>query len=235
MIKGVNCTYMKDKTLHTRKVAYTDAHEDSYKGPDAHKQRTKGLAHYRNITQDITLLAPAEAATFMALAWKSDYRTYHSAVTEQTLAQMLHIDVSTVRRHLSHMIDRGLVRRQSQFLPGPTRRNHYWLATAHYVRIDVERLLALPIPMRHKGMAAQIKALCLDGTNLCLYSAREIAERLGISRRSAETYLHDLQEMGLLRRRDLGGYELTHEDIFARGVGKHRQKARDWDREEYRL
>ena len=35
-------------------------------------KRRQGLSRYRNITQYIALLSPAEAATFLALAQKSD-------------------------------------------------------------------------------------------------------------------------------------------------------------------
>lgn len=179
-------------------------------------KRRQGLSRYRNITQYIALLSPAEAATFLALAQKSDYMTYQSAVCEQTLADMLQIDVSTVRRHIAHMVSARLVRRRTDTLPGGHRKNHYTLATRHYSRIDVERLLSLPLPLRHKGFAAQLKTLCHNASNLCLLPATEIARRLGMARRTAETYLRDLCQMGLLMRTERG-YELTRTDIFDPG------------------
>lgn len=87
-------------------------------------KRRQGLSRYRNITQYIALLSPAEAATFLALAQKSDYMTYQSAVCEQTLADMLQIDVSTVRRHIARMVSARLVRRRTDTLPGGHRKNH---------------------------------------------------------------------------------------------------------------
>lgn len=176
----------------------------------------QSLARYRNITQYIALLTPAEAATFLALAQKSDYNTYRSAVCEQTLADMLQIDVSTVRRHIAHMVRARLVRRHTVTLPGGRRKNRYQLATAHYCRIDAGRLLSLPLPLRHKGFAAQLKTLCLNATNLCMLPATEIAQQLGMARRTAETYLRDLLQMGLLMR-TTRGYELTRTDIFDPG------------------
>mgnify|MGYP004704173581 FL=1 len=190
----------------TRSTAPHRAHR-GHNGP--------GLSRYRNITQHIALLTPAEAATFMALAQKSDYITYRSAVCEQTLADMLRIDVSTVRRHIAHMVKARLVRRHTVTKPFH-RKNLYQLATAHYCRIDVERLLSLELPLRHKGFAAQLKTLCLNATNLCMLSATEIAQRLGMARRTAESYLRDLLQMGLLRRAERG-YELTRTDIFDPG------------------
>ena len=175
----------------------------------------QSLARYRNITQYIALLTPPEAATFLALAQKSDYNTYRSAVCEQTLADMLQIDVSTVRRHIAHMVKARLVRRHTVTKPFH-RKNLYQLATAHYCRIDAGRLLSLPLPLRHKGFAAQLKTLCLNATNLCMLPATEIAQQLGMARRTAETYLRDLVQMGLLMR-TTRGYELTRTDIFDPG------------------
>lgn len=179
-------------------------------------KRRHGLSRYRNITQYIALLTPAEAATFMALAQKSDYTTYHSAVCEQTLADMLQIDVSTVRRHIARMGSARLVRHHTETLPGGHRKNHYQLATRHYCRIDVERLLSMHLPLRHKGFATQLKTMCHNATNQCLLPATEIARHLRMARHTAETYLRDLCQMGLLMRTERG-YELTRTDIFDPG------------------
>lgn len=179
-------------------------------------KRRHGLSRYRNITQYIALLTPAEAATFMALAQKSDYTTYHSAVCEQTLADMLQIDVSTVRRHIARMGSARLVRHHTETLPGGHRKNHYQLATRHYCRIDVERLLSMHLPLRHKGFATQLKTMCHNATNQCLLPATEIARHLDMARHTAETYLHDLCQTGLLMRTERG-YELTRTDIFDPG------------------
>lgn len=171
---------------------------------------------YRKITEDIIKLKPKEVVTYLALALKSDYQTLKSSVNEETLAEDLGIDISTIKRHIKKFKDEGLIYVDTKYYKGKDnviKKNYYQLSTNHYDFVEVRKLLDLQIDLTLKGFLAILNALCKDCEGKTWYSASEMANKLVIGQRCIETYLKKAEDLGYISR-NRGEIELLNKDIF---------------------
>ena len=160
--------------------------------------------NYRKITENIKRLKPKEVVTFLALAQKSDYITYKSEVKLETLSKDTGFDYRTIRRHIKALNEAGLItihRDKIKGIRGIFDRNSYDINTEHYDLIDTEQLLDLDIKDNLKGFLAILKALCIDGTNKCMFSVERIAEETGMDAKSVYRYLSELEKANQIKRK----------------------------------
>ncbi|MDH6306277.1 DNA-binding MarR family transcriptional regulator [Parabacteroides sp. PF5-5] len=181
--------------------------------------------NYREITELIAnLLSLTEAYTFLCLAIKSDRDTYESNIKQDNLAAYINdnafsekdaITQSTISKHISKFKAKGLLTINTRFVKGKNgkfARNKYFLNTEHYVLID-EALVKEPIPNELKGFLVLIKTLCLNSTNLCRYSIRELENIMVIKKSTIGKYLKMAIDMGYIKRTSKG-IELINDKIF---------------------
>ena len=182
--------------------------------------------NYRKVNNKIAdTLSPLEAYTYFCLTMKSDFNTYLSNVNQSTLAKDVETHQSTVQEHISKFeregliwIDREMNRKDDKIF----KKNHYQLLydtnedgeICHYVYID-GKLINEPIKRELKGFLILLKIRCLNYTNICAYSARELAETLVIGKSMVNNYLKMAEETGYIKRdKKKKTIQLLKDEIF---------------------
>lgn len=172
--------------------------------------------NYRKIPQLVAdELRPLEAYTYLLLASKSDYNTLESKVNQSTLAEQSNLDVKTIRNHLNKMESKGIVtvqRERKVGASGTFKFNTYHLSDENYSLISVD-LLNEPIKKELIGFLVQLKLRCLNFTNLCRYSVRDLADTLPYSKSTVDRYLIEAEEKGYVKR-DKQGIMLLDKNLF---------------------
>ena len=172
--------------------------------------------NYRKISQLVAdELRPLEAYTYLLLASKSDYNTLESKVNQSTLAEQSNLDVKTIRNHLNKMENKGIVTVQRERKVGASgifKFNTYHLSDENYSLISVD-LLNEPIKKELIGFLVQLKLRCLNFTNLCRYSVRDLADTLPYSKSTVDRYLIEAEEKGYVKR-DKQGIMLLDKNLF---------------------
>jgi DNA-binding transcriptional ArsR family regulator len=74
-------------------------------------------------------------------------------------------------------------------------------------------LLNEPIRKELIGFPVQLKLRCLNFTNLCRYSVRELAATLPYSKSTVDRYLIEAEEKGYIKR-DKQGIMLLNKNLF---------------------
>lgn len=186
--------------------------------------------NYRKITQLVAdKLSPAEAYTFMCLASKSDYATLESSVNQDTLTKVVDgiTDVNddrkfknrirTIQNHLYKFREEGLIdvtTEQHIGDQGAFKFNKYKLNDEHYSLIDIE-ILKLDGSKELKGFLILLKLRCLNGTNICKFSIRELADTLTISKSTVDRYIKEAESLGyIIRDMKKNIIKLTLDNIF---------------------
>ena len=172
--------------------------------------------NYRKIPQLVAdELRPLEAYTYLLLTSKSDYNTLESKVNQFTLAEQSNLDVKTIRNHLNKMEGKGLITVQRERKVGASgifKFNTYHLSDENYSLISVD-LLNEPIKKELIGFLVQLKLRCLNFTNLCRYSVRDLADTLPYSKSTVDRYLIEAEEKGYVKR-DKQGIMLLDKNLF---------------------
>ncbi len=182
--------------------------------------------NYRMINNRIAdVLSPLEAYTYFCLAIKSDFGTFLSNVNQTTLAQIANVCQSTIQEHVTKfeqerliMVNRTMNKNEDQVF----RKNKYRLlydkaddgSLCHFVYIDGE-LINAPIKRELKGFLILLKIRCLNYTNICAYSVRELADTLAIGKSMVDNYLKMAEETGYIKRdKKKKTIKLLNEKIF---------------------
>lgn len=169
-------------------------------------------------------LSLTEAYTYFCLAIKSDRENLQSKIKQENLAKYIcdnahttkdTISVSTIKNHLNKFVEKDLMTKETQVLEGNKgtfKTNTYYLTDLHYVLID-EALVKEPISNDLKGFLILLKTRCINSTNLCKYSIRELAETLAVGKSTVGKYLKLAEEAGYIKR-DSNGITLLNDNIF---------------------
>ena len=172
--------------------------------------------NYRKIPQLVAdELKPLEAYLYLLLASKSDYNTLESKVNQSTLAELSGLNIKTIRNHLNKMESKGLItvqRERKVGVSGAFKFNTYHLSDENYSLISVD-LLNEPIRKELIGFLVQLKLRCLNFTNLCRYSVRDLADTLPYSKSTVDRYLIEAEEKGYVKR-DKQGIWLLDKNLF---------------------
>lgn len=84
----------------------------------------------------------------------------------------------------------------------------------HFVYLDGE-LINAPIKKELKGFLILLKIRCLNYTNTCAYSVRELADTLTIGKSMVDNYLRMAEEVGFIKRnRKKKTIQLINDEIF---------------------
>ena len=172
--------------------------------------------NYRKIPQSVAdELRPLEAYTYFLLASKSDYNTLESKVNQSTLAELSGLNIKTIRNHLNKMESKEIIKVQRDWKVGASgafKFNTYYLSDENYSLISVD-LLNEPIRKELIGFLVQLKLRCLNFTNLCRYSVRDLADTLPYSKSTVGRYLIEAEEKGYIKR-DQKGIMLLDKNLF---------------------
>lgn len=85
---------------------------------------------------------------------------------------------------------------------------------SHYVYID-GKLINEPIKRELKGFLILLKIRCLNYTNICAYSVRELSETLTIGKSMVNNYLKMAEETGYIKRdKKKKTIQLLNDEIF---------------------
>ena len=189
-------------------------------------RRNTVTMNYRKINNRIAdTLSPLEAYTYFCLTMKSDFETYHSNVNQISLAETAGVCQSTIQEHITKFEQMGLimVNRQINRDDDKTfRKNQYLLLydkdedglESHYVYID-GKIINEPIKRELKGFLILLKIRCLNYTNICAYSVRELADTLTIGKSMVNNYLMMAEETGYIKRdKKKNTIQLLNDEIF---------------------
>lgn len=180
--------------------------------------------NYRRITELVgKYLNLSEIYTYFCLAIKSDFTNLESKVKQDTLAKYItdngytskdKRESRTIMNHIKKFKDVGLLSIDTTVSSGNkeiTKQNCYKLTDLHYVLID-EKLVKLQCSNELKGFLVLLKTMCLNGTNMCKFSIREMAERTNIPKSTIGKYLKLAEEAGYIKRDD--SIHLLDSNIF---------------------
>ena len=175
------------------------------------------MIQYRKITELLAgRLKPKEAYLFYCLALKSDFLTYESFITQDSLAEFYGIkDVDQIREWLYKFQSKGLliiVKSKVKGRYGTFQKCKYILYVEHYNLIS-DLLKEEPISSQLKGFLILLKCKCLNGTNTTLYSQNQLANELKIGKSTISNYLSEAESQGYICR-DHKGIHLLRNDIF---------------------
>ena len=155
--------------------------------------------NYRNLDKNRFLkLTPNQAFIAACLAFKSDFQTGESHIHQNTLAQFCHCSISKVQDAITVFKEIGFIRaiKVHQFKTEkgePRRENIYQLhiPEVNYFTI-CKGLLEKDIPSNVIGYVLILKCLCLNGTNVCYYNLKKIANEttIGYSTLKGKNGLH---------------------------------------------
>ena len=196
--------------------------------------------NYRRINNRIAeVLSPAECYTYFCLTLKSDFETLESNVKQDTLAKFVGASVSTIQRHLYKLHDEGFIWTDTETHKKDGnlfKKNHYTLLYdfsihedsdfVHWVMIDGQ-LVDEPISKELKGFLIMLKIRCINYTNTCCYTVRELAETLSIGKTMVDRYLLQAEELGYVKRdKKKKNIKLLRDDIFivARETDIHKMR-----------
>ena len=175
------------------------------------------MKNYRRITERVAdKLSLAEIYGFYVLAFKSDYKTMESSVNEMTLAEILQISESTIKRWIKKYKELGLIQVQTGNIRKSNgqwvKKNHYRLCDDKYKLIS-DGLLELDISNEMKGFLILLKCRCYNCTNNLQYSQRNLESTVKISKSTINRYLIMAEECKFIKR-DKEGITLLNEEIF---------------------
>ena len=159
--------------------------------------------NYRKIPQAVAdKLRPLEAYVYLLLASKSDYETNESNVNEDTLANFAGLSRETISKYICKFDKEGIIKKVTERRKGDSGAfifNHYYLPTENYSLISMD-LLKEPIRKELIGFLVQLKLRCINYTNLCLYSVRELADTLPYTKSTVDRYLQEAVSLGYIER-----------------------------------
>lgn len=158
--------------------------------------------NYRKITSKIaSRLTLPEVYTFYCLAMKSDFETMQSSINEETLADVVGLNVRSIQRHIRKMrfklllyIDTTKHKKDGKYF----RKNKYRLITDNYILVT-ERLMELDLSREMKGFLILLKTQCFNHTSRCDYSTRDLALQLNIGKSTVDRYLNEASEKGYIK------------------------------------
>lgn len=154
---------------------------------------------YRKLDKNQFLkLTPSQAYIAACLSFKSDFITGESHIHQNSLAQFCHCSISKIQDAISAFKRIGFI----QFVKvhpfknekgEPRRENIYQLhiPETNYF-IFRKELLEKDIPANVIGYVLLLKCLCINGTNYCYYTLKEIADKMnaGYSTLKGKNGLH---------------------------------------------
>ncbi len=161
-------------------------------------------------------LSLQETFLFYCLALNADCYTMVSHIRQENLADFYGIKkTDQIRDYLYKFQDYGLLKIdktdiQGQY--GKFNRCTYTLNTEHYVLIS-NRLYDEPISRELKGFLILLKCLCLNGTNMTLYSQARIAKELNLSVGTISKYMNEAINNGYVKK-NKKGIHLIDNDMF---------------------
>ncbi|MDH6304284.1 putative transcriptional regulator [Parabacteroides sp. PF5-5] len=164
-----------------------------------------------------------EAYTYLCLLAKTDFVTYISHVSLQTLCELTGIKkTETISGHIDTLIDKGLVLRKYRYRREGTNTYELYKPEKDFVRVNLQ-LLRTDIPVKLKGFLILLKCLCLNNTNYTGYCKSEISKLLNISRPTIDSYLKECIALRLVKE-EKTGFTITNSEIFiidpVRGSGE---------------
>ena len=140
---------------------------------------------YRKLDKNQFLkFTPNQAYIAACLSFKSDFITGESHIHQDSLAQFCHCSISKIQDAISAFKRIGFIQsvKVHQFKNEkrePRRENIYQLhiPETNYFILRKE-LLEKNIPANVIGYVLLLKCLCINGTNSCYYTLKEIAEKI---------------------------------------------------------
>ena len=154
---------------------------------------------YRKLDKNQFLkFTPNQAYIAACLSFKSDFTTGESHIHQDSLAQFCHCSISKIQDAISVFKEVGFIQ-SVKVHPfknekgEPRRANIYQLhiPETNYFILRKE-LLEKNIPANVIGYVLLLKCLCINGTNSCYYTLKEIAEKInaGYSTLKGKNGLH---------------------------------------------
>lgn len=173
--------------------------------------------NYRKITEKVANnLTLSQIYGFYVLAMKSDYNTLVSYINQDTLASLVDVSESTIKRWIKAYEESGLLSKQTDNIKKSDgkwiKKNTYQLNDENYKLIS-DGLLSLDCSTEMKGFLILLKCRCYNCSNNCKYTIQELADTTAISKSTVGRYLKQAEELGYIKR-DKNGITLLDAETF---------------------
>ena len=147
-----------------------------------------------------------EIYSYLSLAFKSDFKTGKSNVLLETLSEMTGYDAETVSSHLHGIAELGFIKIESKPCGEKKIKNFYTLElpTEDFIMVSRSLLdmhlngLDLKTETNIKGFLVLVKSICINNTNVTLYSLRNMAEHLNLSYATIQKLMRKCLDLNLI-------------------------------------
>ena len=164
-----------------------------------------------------------EIYSYLALLFKSDFKSGKSNVLLETLSAMTGYNAETVSSHLHKIAELGYIKIDTKPCGEQKTKNFYTIdiPTEDFIMVN-KSLLDLHLndmvnkdATDIKGFLVLIKSICLNNTNTTLYSLRKMAEHLKLSFPTIQKLMKKCLGLNLIDKVD-NSYQITV-DCFDKG------------------
>ena len=164
-----------------------------------------------------------EIYSYLALLFKSDFKSGKSNVLLETLSAMTGYNAETVSSHLHKIAELGYVKIETKPCNEMKTKNFYTIdiPTEDFVMVNKSLLelhlngMGIKEATEIKGFLVLIKSVCLNNTNTTLYSLRKMEKHLKLSYPTIQKLMKKCLDLNLIDKVD-GGYRITV-DCFDKG------------------
>lgn len=156
---------------------------------------------------------PVDIYVWATINLCSDYKTHISHISESKLSKLTGIHERAVRRCIKRLKDTDHLKVYTRISEGFIKHNSYYLKpdTQNYFLLD-NRYFHKGYDPKVAGFLLLLKSVCINNTDLVLWSKSQIAEAIGLSRNTTSALLNECVDLGLLKALPKG-LEIT-EDCF---------------------
>lgn len=169
------------------------------------------------ITESVKQLSTRETYLYYCLLLHTNFNTMVSHVKQKTLSKFSGIDIKLIQDYLKHIESLNIIKTKKETIKSENYvfdRNTYFLSDEHFVMIS-NKLFSESISKDLIGFLILFKCLCMNETNICFYSIRQMEDNLKISKNTINKYLKEAKEKGyIIRDKKKKAYKLTRNDLF---------------------
>lgn len=175
---------------------------------------------YRILPIDALQQLKLQPAFFLCvLYFKSDFKTGHSDVLRETLAELTHCHPDTVSKWTDQLASLGFLHKRPYRVKSADgkwkNRNEYILPIPEkdFIMVNEDFLdlrfegLDEKVAVCLKGFLLKLKAACLNNSNDTLYTLEELAKAMGICRSTVQKYMGISKKLGIVDKLE-GGYRI---------------------------
>lgn len=179
---------------------------------------------YTTLSKEIgTCLNPLQAYIYLGLCLHTDFKSDISNVNQDTLANFLKCDVSTVQRALQVFQERNLLAIHRDKY-GWREKNRYRLSRSNWFGV-YKKILEEDITREQMGFLLLLKSLCYSHCNYTDYYGRDLQRKMVLKQSMIDNYLRALETKQYVKRdRKKKRITILRNDLFLKTEESDKEK-----------